>query len=167
MNGEDKENLKELFEKFLNPQQTRQAAEDVRQGEQILGQYPAPVPDKELADNIKAKISETLVRRKSTAFKYTAYKAAAVAAVLIVLTTISVKLFDKEPAVGVRIPSAIWESDDIAVDDAELAVLTAEIEQIESEIMALHLGENGGNGSGAITDLEMELVEINSDFWKG
>jgi len=167
MNVENKENLKEVFEKFLDGQQARQAAEDVREGEQILRQYPAPVPDKELADNIKAKISETLVRRKSTAFKYRAYTAAAVAAAFIILTTISVKLFKEEPAVGVRIPSAIWESDDIAVDDAELAVLTAEIEQIESDLIALQLADNGGNGSGAVTDLEMELVEINSDFWKG
>lgn len=166
MNDENKENLKELFEKFLDPQQARQATEDVRQGEQILSKYPAPVPDEKLVDDIKAKISKTLLHRKPTAFKYTAYRIAA-AAVLIVLTSISVKLFDEAPAASVRIPAAIWESDDIAADDAELAVLTAEIEQIESELLALQLGDNGGNGSGAVTDLEMELVEINSDFWKG
>jgi hypothetical protein len=59
---------------------------------------------------------------------------------------------------------AIWESDDIAADDVDLARLIAEIDEIESEIMGLQPGEGGDEGAGQI---EMELIEIDSDFWKG
>jgi len=55
----------------------------------------------------------------------------------------------------------------LADDDADLASLAAEIEQIESDLLAVQLGENGDNGSGAAAELELELIEINNDFWKG
>jgi len=66
------------------------------------------------------------------------------------------------------IPTAIWESDDITAADADLAIFTTEIEQIEDELMSLQLGEDDGNGDSSVSELEMELIEINnSDFWKG
>ena len=65
------------------------------------------------------------------------------------------------------IPTEIWESSDLAVDDAELAVLNAEIDQLENELIALRLGETGGNGTGELTELEMELIVVDNEFWKG
>jgi len=65
------------------------------------------------------------------------------------------------------IPRAIWESDDIAADDVDLAILTSEIEQIEDEMLTLQLGESDGDSDTAITELEMELIETDSYFWKG
>ena len=99
----------------------------------------------------------------------------AVAAGFILLAVISVKLFEKgksepeRPASSLIIPKAVWESERLADDDAESATLIAEVEQIESDLLAMQLGENGSNGHEAITELEMEteLTEINSDFWKG
>ena len=173
MNGQNEENLKDLFEKFFDPEQAERAVEDIRKGEQILGEHPAPKPNDELIAGVKSEIAEALLYRKATTFRRIAYKAVAVAAVFIILAVVSVKLFEKgngEPERLITasiIPKAVWESDDIAADDADLAALTAEIEQIEGEAMALRLGENGGNGSSAVTELEMELIEINSDFWKG
>jgi len=173
MNGQNKENLKDLFGRFFNPEQAERAVEDIREGERILSEHPRPEPDDMLIADIKAEITEAVMRRKTTAFRRTAYKTAAVAAVFIILATVSVKLFEKgdgEPEKLVTasiIPRAIWESDDVADSDAELAALTAEIEQIEGEALALRLGENGGNGNRAVTELEMELIEIDSDFWKG
>ncbi len=174
MNGPNEENLKELFERFLNSKQARRAVEDVQKAEQILREHPAPKPDKELIADIKVKIARALPRRKVNAFRRIAYKIAAVAAALILITAISVKLFEKSSgesgkkiATTSTMPEIIWESDDTAANDANLATLTAEVEQIESEILALQLGENNGNGYKAVTELEMELIEINSDFWKG
>ena len=173
INGRNDENLKELFEKFLNPEQVQRAVEDVRKGERILREQPAPQPDGKLIANIKDEIAASLLRRKANAFKQIAYKAAAIAAVLIIFAAIGVKLFEKGDGESERIvyasiiPKAIWESDDIADDDADLATLVAEIEQIEGEALALQLGENDNNGNIAITELEMELIEINNNFWKG
>jgi len=34
-------------------------------------------------------------------------------------------------------------------------------------VQALQSGEDTANGDSTIAELEMELIEINSDFWKG
>ena len=113
-----------------------------------------------------------MLRRKAKVFRRMVYKAAVIAASVIFLASIGIKLFEKggesERVTAASIlPAAIWESDDISADDADLATLTAEIEQIESDVLALQLGENGTNGYEAAAELEMELIEINNDFWKG
>ena len=95
-----------------------------------------------------------------------------IAAVFIVLAVVSVKLFEKDDgaekaAYASMIPDSIWESVDIADDDADLMILRTEIEQIERDLVAIQLGENDGNGDRELAELEMKLIEINSDFWKG
>lgn len=175
MDDRNEENLNELFGKFVDLEQARRALEDFQQAEQILREWPAPQPDDALVADIKLKVSGALLRKKANAFKRTVYKAAAVAAVFIILAVISVKLLEESDgktekvpyAYASIIPRAIWESEDIVADDADLAILTAEIEQIEDELRAVKLGENGGNGQAAVMELELELLEIDSDFWKG
>jgi hypothetical protein len=98
---------------------------------------------------------------------------AGVAAAILIVAAVSLQLFEKgtprhgEVVYASLIPTAIWESDDITADDDDLAVFSAQIEQIEDEVTALQSGEGTGNGDSTITDLETELIEINSDFWKG
>ncbi len=172
MNGRSEENLKELFEKFVASEQAEKAVEDIRKGEQILRDNPAPKPSDELIAGIKSEIAISLLHKKENAIRYTLYKVAAVAAIVFILTAISIRFFGKgEETEKIMyasiIPTAIWESDDIAADDVELAVLTAEVEQVADEILSLRMGGNGGNGQSAITELEIELMEIESDFWKG
>ncbi len=173
MNGKTEENLKDLFEKFLNPERVEQAVEDIQRGERILRSHTAPEPDAELIANIKAETAASLLRKKENAFRRMVYKTVAVAAGFILLVAIGVELFEKgrgEPervATGSITSKAVWESDRLADDNADLATLIAEIEQIESDLLAVQLGENGGNGPEAVTELEMELIEINGDFWKG
>ena len=177
MNDGNRENLKELFEKFLDAEQAESCAEDVQKAEQILREHPAPEPDDMLIANIKAEIAMRLPAgrtRRTGVFKQIAYKTVSVAAAVIFLTAIGLRLFDKsdvEPGpvqYASIIPTAIWESDDIAAADANLVIFTVEIEQIEDEVLILQLGDYDGNGDRSITELEMELIEINnSDFWKG
>jgi len=172
MNGENKENLKELFAKFLNVEQAERAVEDVQKAERILSGHAAPEPDDMLIAEIKAEIAMGLLPRKADVFKRMVYKAAVVAAAVIVVSVISVKLLEKDDSELGRvtyasIPEALWESDNISADDVELAIFTAEIEQIEGEVLTLELGENGGNGQADVAELEMELIEISSNFWEG
>ncbi len=173
MNDGNRENLKDLFEKFLDAEQAESCAEDVQQAEEILRKHPAPEPDAMLIANIKAEIAMRLPAKRAYVFKNIAYKAACAAAAVMFITAIGLRLFDKgdvEPN-GVQyatiIPTAIWESDDIAADDADLVFFTAEIEQIEDEVLILQLGDYDGNGDRSVSELEMELIQINSDFWKG
>jgi len=170
--SQNDEDVKALFEKFVNREQAEQAAEDFLEAEQILRSCPAPGPDDKVTAGIKSQIAWALLDRKEIAFKRKALKAVAVAAVFIVLAALSVKLLEKQSqpqkiVYASIIPRAIWESEDIASDDVNLATLTAEIEQIKDEMLALQLGDYGENGSSAVEELEMEFIEINSDFWKG
>jgi len=171
MNGENKENLKELFAKFLSVEQAERAVEDVQKAERILGEHPAPAPDDALIADVKSEIAEAILPRQVNVFRRTAYKTAVVAAAAIVIAAISVRLLDigggkHERVTYASIPEALWDSDDISADDVELAIFTAEIEQIEGEVLTLQLGENGGNGQAAVAELEMELIEISSNFWE-
>jgi len=164
MNGQNEENLKKLFEKFYTAEQAQRAVEDVQKAEQLLRKHPVPEPDDMLIANIKAEIAMRLPLRRADVFRRMAYKVAAVAAAVIIVTAISVSLFEKgdrsEKVVYASIiPTAIWESDDIATDDVDLAILTAEMEQIEDEVLALQWGENGSNGDRAVTELEIMAIE--------
>ena len=172
MNNRNDENLKELFERFVGADQAESAFEDFAAAQRVLREHPAPEPDEELVAGIKSEIAETLRLRKERAFRRMAYKLAPVAAVFIVLAVVSIKMFvgngGPEKIVYARmIPSAVWDSENVALDDVELAILTAQIDELEGEVVTLELGEDSGNGRSAVTELEMELVEINSDFWEG
>ncbi len=172
MNGRNEENLKDLFEKFLASEQAEKAVEDIRKGEQILRDNPAPKPSDELIAGIKSDIAISLLHKRENAIRYTVYKVAAVAAIVFILTAISIKFLEKSDETTRMyttsiIPTAIWESEDIAADDTDLAILTAEVEQVADDVLSLRMGGNGGNGQSAVTELEIELIEIESDFWKG
>jgi len=172
MNGRNEENLKDLFEKFLASEQAEKAVEDIRKGEQILRDNPAPKPSDELIAGIKSDIAISLLHKRENAIRYTVYKVAAVAAIVFILTAISIKFLEKGDETTRMyttsiIPTAIWESEDIAADDTDLAILTAEVEQVADDVLSLRMGGNGGNGQSAVTELEIELIEIESDFWKG
>jgi len=151
MTTQNEEDLKGLFERFVGGEQADEAAADIRKGEQILQKHPAPGPDDKLITDIKAKTAEAILQNKPNAFKNTAYKVAAVAAVIVIVTALAVTFSPKgDEAERIDsasiVPAAVWDSENIAADDEDLAILTA-----EKELMKL----------------EMELVEINGDFWKG
>lgn len=173
MEDQTNENIEELFGKFLSDEDARRAAEDIQKAEEILREHPAPEPAGELLADINSKIAEALSAEKAKTRKLTAYRVAAVAAAIIILVAIGVRFFEKGPAETqspvtiTLIQQAIWESEDISADQAELALLTDELEQIEGEILALRLGEDGGESSREFIELEMELTDIGGDFWKG
>jgi len=170
MNGQNEENLGELFARFVDTEQAEKAAEDVRKAERILYEYPAPEPDEELIAGIKAQITGSLLLRRRGIFRRkVSYEVAAVAAAVIVLAAIWTGIFEKEggkPRVMYAsiIPATLWESDNITVDDPRIASLTAEVEQVESDVRTLQEGETGGNGSQAVSELEVELAVINSSL---
>lgn len=172
MNEAEREDLEELFGRFLEPAEAQAAAEDIRRGEEIIGKNLAPQVREELATEIKAEVAVALAHKKARAFGRRICAAVAGAAAVIIVAVIGAMFFERgneaDRVVAASVLSeAIWESDDLAEDDAELAVLTAEIEDIEGDLLAVELGENGGNGQIDSTELEMELTEINGSFWKG
>ena len=172
MNGQNKENLKRLFERFLDPEQAEQAAQDIYEANRLFHQYPAPEPHPSLIAGIKAEVKNEVLREKTVSFRTMIYKTAVVAAVVVISITIGVKLLEKNPNAAKTVSSpvvfrTIGEDNNIIADDNNLEILVAEAEQIGDEIMALRLNENGYNEYGDVTELEMNFTEIKGDFWKG
>jgi len=174
MEDRNQENLRELFEKFFDAEQAKSYVEDIQKAEQIFREHPAPEPDDMLIANIKAEIAMRLQAARAHRFRRIIYEVASIAAAIIIVAAVSLQLFDEKDASrpgevvhASLIPTAIWESDDIATDDEDLAVYTAQIEQIEDEVQTLQSDGDTGNGESSLVELEMELIEINSNFWKG
>jgi hypothetical protein len=84
MNGRTDESLEELFGRFINGKQAKEAAEDISKGEQILREHSAPVPDDVLLADIKGKMEKALLEKKANTFRWAVYRVAAVAATFII-----------------------------------------------------------------------------------
>ncbi len=173
MSDTEKEELKKLLERFVDAGSAEEAARDIDGTEAMLRQYPAPEPGAGVLAKAKAAAAGALMRRKTVESRRAMYKVLAVAAVLFVAAVVAVKVFQPvavqppvQPGTAV-IASALWQGDDIAAADADIAVLTAEVEQVVNELAALRLGDDGSNGQAGLYDVEMELIDISSDFWKG
>jgi len=166
-NKPQNENLKELFKRFLGTDQAQQAGDDIRQAEEILQQYPSPEPDDKLIADIKMRVQTALLRKKTPVFRRASYRVAAVAAVFIVSAVISVKLFEPKgrPIQKVEVTTAefAWDSN----DDTAMAILTDQVEQLEEEILASGLDEDSQNVNEDVEEIEIELMEIDTVFWKG
>ena len=114
-------------------------------------------------------------QRQTASRKWVFAKAVAIAAAFIILAAVSVRLFEKDSAgpaagpgyVATVASEAFWEDDETQSGITEFAVLVAEVELVEGELLALELGEEKFNGYEDSLEIENELVEINSDFWKG
>jgi len=166
MNLNNDKNLKQLFEKFFNAEQAGQMEQDLHKGEQLLRKYPAPEPDKGLIAQIKSKIAKVVLARRINIPSRTMYKSVLVAAVFIILAAVTAKLFQSANTnpgklnTASIVPESIW-------DDNALSVLRADVEQVESDLLELQLGENDGRDQPDVSEMEIKLVEINNDFWKG
>ena len=145
--------------------------DDAREADRILRGYPAPEPDVTLVAKIKADMAVRLSARRARLARYRHYRRAAAAAAIFAIAGICASLFTANPAptgmaTASLIPTAIWESSNIAVDDEDLAVFTAEIEQLENEVMTLDLNDDISDRSGILDELEIELIVARNDFWK-
>ena len=177
MNNREQENLRELFEKFLDSEQAKQAVNDMSKLEHAINEYPAPLPDQELIDDIKFRIGrELLIRRaeKSQRSYRPIYRIAAAAAIVVITIFAGLRLFDQnsseKPASVITaslIPTSVWENEDITEADQELTTLTAEIEQVETEMLTLKFDGSSDNGYDELAEIESELIETNNNFWKG
>jgi len=96
MDAEKNENLRELVEKFVETKEVQSYISDIQAGEQILRDHPAPEPDDMLIANIKAEIALHVLPRKAAQFRQVLYKAVAIAAAVVIISVISVGLFERQ-----------------------------------------------------------------------
>ena len=162
-----REDLTEVFGLWLDSQQAQVAAEDVRAAEQMLESYPAPLPADRTLDQIKLQMSiRSLQHRRIRRI------VRGIAAAAVIMIVVGLSIYNHQRSTGrigfaSLIPAALWETDDITSDDVELAYFTSEVDHLEAQIQAVENGDADTNGSGVLNEMEMELLQIDTDFWKG
>lgn len=145
----------------------RQMAEDIEKGEKILGANQSPQPDERVLAEVKRNVVAALKRRRTVVFQRRILGAAVAAAVIMVSVLALMRYGNQLPGGQTRVVAAaisarVWDG----AEDADVTVLRAEIENIQSELSGAQ-SDDGGNGSTAVGDLETELIEVNGDLWKG
>ncbi|RKY06009.1 MAG: hypothetical protein DRP66_09660 [Planctomycetota bacterium] len=157
------DNLEQLLGGFLNEAEARRAAADIRLGEEILSEYPAPQPDARLLEEIKTKVSRSL-GAAATARRRLYWVRRAVAAAAAVIIIASVLLLWPAPQQSFAGSGDVW-------DDAAIAGLRAEIDAVLDTMISIETDEYGfdeGADDFAEVELEeLEMVATNDDFWKG
>ena len=188
MKNRKDENLEELMGRFLGREEARRAAGEIKEGEKLFASNPAPEPGKQLIENIKGRVSARLSKPRAMR---TGYKIAVVAAAVIVWGWIGIRFYvisrpenGMERTVAVDTTSTsvstnmvasldqapaedIWSDWDEDDTDAEITSIGEEIESIEGSIFALRLGEQDIENGEILTDVEIEMLEIDNSFWKG
>jgi len=164
----DQDSLRELLERFMPAAEAETAAEDVRTGEAILRAHPAPEPDRQVVLGIKLEIASKLSRRHRIVHRLCQFAATAAAVIVLALLVFHSQVPQTDPSLShaALIPTFIWESDDISADDMKLAYFTSEIRQIEAQVRVLEAGEGQDLGASTLDEVEMELMQINTGFWR-
>jgi hypothetical protein len=169
MNNSANENLRELLAGFMDEAAARQTAEDIEKGEEILGANQSPQPDERVLAEVKKTVVAAVRRRRSVVLQRRILGAAVAAAVIVVSVLVLMRYSNSHNSqqtriIATSIPARVWEG----ADDADVTVLKAEIENIQSELSGAQSDSisTGGTNSAA-GDLETELIEVNGDMWKG
>jgi len=175
MSIKNDDNLNQLLGTFMDSDSAGKAAEDFRQADLIFEKYESAEPGSKLLANIKADITQELKHRKSTIVKTAILRFAAAAAVFLIAASVwfmNQNNQQQNPAVAQVTDSAstvsIWDSEDVTTNDAQYETFQREIEQIESEMVAIkYESESAITGEFELTEIESDLIEIQSEFWEG
>jgi len=107
-------------------------------------------------------------RRRARIWRKYAMEVVAAAAVLGLIASIGLRFFYNGGSSIAYIPRAIWETYDITNEDSNLAYCSTEIEQIEQQFHKLQSPyEETNTAYDEVSEMEMELLEIETEFWKG
>jgi hypothetical protein len=169
MRKQTHENLAELFQRFIDVAGAQAAHDDIRAGERFLDACPAPAPSARVIASVKAQMAAAALRRhRITRLVRSSF---ATAAAVIVLALIHWAGPGPQERAGMSyaaiIPTAIWESDNIAADDLDIVYFTTEIRHLEAQMQALESDRADTPAAGAVEEIEMELLQIEAEFWKG
>lgn len=167
MDGKTDKELKELFAKFLDADEARDAMENIAAGERILEQNPAPQPDSEVLSRLRMEMGEVIAAKRRAVYMHRIWMAASAAAAVIVITVLS-QLFHQSYNQGPGVIATVTATESIWTgQDKEYAALTTQADEIEQDMIAMESCENDSNDYASVYELETEYEQINSDFWKG
>lgn len=147
----------------------REAHADIQAGERWLDAYPAPAPPSRVIAAIQTQMIRSAQRRhRMVRLVHTSLAAAAAVVILALVAQLGPRSASRSPSPYMAfIPTAIWESDDITAADLDLAYFSSEIRQIEAQMLALETGDGETADHDASDEIEMELLAIQAEVWKG
>ena len=99
-------------------------------------------------------------------------KTASVAAIVVIISAVMLLNFNRKKSTQyteVNQQSASLQNDEKNFG-ADLSLFSKELEQLNSELVAINLGEdNGTNGilTNQVDQVELEIIETENTFWKG
>ena len=178
MNIKNQDDLNKLLSTFMDSDSATKAAEDFRQADSIFEKYKSAEPGAKLLAKIKADIGRELNHSKASVIKTAVLRFAAVAAVFLIAVSVWFAVNPDSPQqntspaivqiTGTASAASIWDSEDVTTNDAQYETFEREINQLESEIVAIKYETDSTiYGESELTEIESDLIEIQSDFWKG
>ncbi len=163
MTENKKENIDNLLSRFYRADELEQIKIDLTEGDNLFGKYPAPQVSQEVIDDIKLKIGK---KQRRASFSSVLVKTAAAAAIVIIGAVILTQNIEQRP---VSYTQNGYQAA-LAKVDNNIASLEKEIALLRDELIAIRLNEdNGTNGrlAEAINNVDAEIIETESLFWKG
>jgi hypothetical protein len=163
---DNREDLTELFGLCLSPREAKTACEEVRAAERILESYPAPLPADETLNQVQLEMRRESLRRHRAGHFLRGVASVAAAIVIVGIAQHGLQGTKRPFGVASLIPAALWETNDMVSDDARLAYFDSEVDRLEVQVQAIESSDSD-TGAGALNEVETELFQIDSDFWKG
>lgn len=161
MKNINSENLKDLLKNFYDEEQSMEFIHNMEFSEKILSATREPAPSQETIDNIKRMISKNHSHRLSWELS------AAAAAILIIVSLFSVKIFyEKSDSYQSTITATQWESSNFSIDDNEFFAINTSLNDISEQMLTLS-EENNNELANSIVELETDMVDLENNFWKG
>jgi hypothetical protein len=157
----------------MDTQAANKAAEDIERGDELLRNWPAPQPGDTLLAEVKQRMAAAARRRRTVTFHHRIWEIAAVAATILIVSAAVIKIVDNRQMnqsttkIAVAIPDSAWEGSDISANDSDIAALSAEIDNVADEMSGVYISDKNSSSSAAVSDLEMQIIEVSADFWKG
>jgi hypothetical protein len=170
MYSRNEENLRDLFEKYMDAEQAQNYAEDIEKGERILHDYHAPEPDDMLIANIKANIALSASSQRKSHVRKIIFEAISVAAAIIIIAAISINQLQnsdiEKTQENLQVASLFpWDN-----TSADYESMYYEMEQLNDEIFASSSSQDYTDSSRTLieyAELEMKMEEVNNrSFWE-
>lgn len=160
------ENLDELLGQFFDGEDVSAVKDDLLAGEKFLENNPAPDVDEDVVAGINRQIGRELSRADQYG-RLSVLRKIAVVALIVIVGMVGLRQFGNDQGQITYEPSSavaqIWEEDS---ENSQLAMISAEMDDIAESILAVRLGE-GSDENDALDDIEFEVNQSNGDFWKG
>ncbi|NLZ05274.1 MAG: hypothetical protein GXY19_08890 [Phycisphaerae bacterium] len=168
MRDRNYDELRELLTRFTDSSDAGSTERDIRAGDSLFDMHPAPQAAPETLATIKRRISVRLGMPRRHTHPLYRYVGAAAAVIAMALIGFFGRSAPEQPRVSYAslIPAAIWDSDDLVSDDAELAYFRSELRHIETQMQALEAGDGELVAAGSLDEVELELIRIDTQFWK-